>query len=212
MPNDPVQADRHQRLRLQFKGAFGLLSDLLFHGLIALGIAMLLFGTGLSIALSQADAQIISTTALGDGSDNQQDTSLLLGSEDAATIGELWQWVYQPSNWADLPPYVSPMRQDFESAFAVFFIACTVTVMAVVVYGILALVAATMMKGAPLWQRRFGLIYRQRESMRFPSVLGCCWLWAVMLVLWPWQLLALICCLPRPVEWLCPVVLDRRGQ
>ncbi|MDA3959429.1 MAG: FHA domain-containing protein [Planctomycetota bacterium] len=170
-PNDP-----DSRLRLELRSATGrrFIAAILDFGtclLLALAFGIPGILGGYCIALHQAGARVA------------EGVPVLVEVGEPASLLDLAATLTGPNGRDAIGPLLDALRSEHRQAFLVFFIGATAAVLAWVLIVIIWLVAATMIKGAPYWHRRFNLVIRERDSGYFPSAVRCLWRWTLVAAL-----------------------------
>lgn len=170
-PNDP-----DSRLRLELRSAIGrrfLAAALDLGTCLLLALALALPGVvgGYAGALRQAGASL------------DHGVPVLVAEAEPAGLLDLAGSLITASGRSAAPLLLDTMRAEHRSAFLIFFVGTTATVLAWVLIGIVFLVAATMVKGAPYWHRKLDLVIRETESGYYPSAPRCLARWGLLLLL-----------------------------
>ena len=117
------------------------------------------------------------------------------------TPAPVWDLITTSLSWQGLtaaPEIINLLREEYRSAFLLFFIGATVAVLAWVMVVISMLVAATMIKGAPFWHRRFNLVIKERQTGFYPSPMRSAARWFLVGLLGWMSPLFIALALPSP--------------
>lgn len=177
-PKDPVAALRQELRSIRGRRVLAGVLDPVSALLLATLAAALPLWVGLGLALQRAGV------GLGGG-------TLHLGSGNPAGLGGLLAHVLTPSGMAQAWNLLEPLRQEHRPAFLIVFVGATIGALLAALVVLFALIAATIVKGAPFWHRFLGLTIRELTTDAYPSVLRSAGRWLLL----PLALPALPLCL-----------------
>ena len=137
----------------------------------ALLIALPILCAGYTIALLECQASMYNNLPTLDYQSSSADWQSIAWS---LTSVDGWERAYQLSK---------EIYEIFPDAFIWIFSAITLGTLCVTLYLLVSLVAATTIKGAPLWHRICGLCILEQATGFYPTPLRCCirWLFAIIL-------------------------------
>lgn len=199
MPRDPRTRIRHELERGRWARLLAAFLDALYSQSLALAIALPCVIAGYVVALEHAGAGMIGGVPI------------LAEGVKPAGLGPLAASLTSAAGWGAVDIMLVTLRAEHREAFLVFFVAATAAVLAWLLVNISLLVAATMIKGAPYWHRRFGFSIRDRETglLCSPGRSALRWLLAALLG-WMAPVFILLA-LPSPHDKLAGCVLRRRS-
>ena len=174
----PGTEHRHSGLRISSAHkAFGLLRctavilELFSNVLCTVLIAFPILCAGYTIALLECQASMYNDLPTLDYQSSSADWQSIAWS---LTEKAGWERAYQLS---------VEIYEIFPDAFIWIFSSITLATLCVTLYLLISLVAATTIKGAPLWYRVCGLCILEHETGFYPTPLRCClrWFFAILL-------------------------------